>query len=58
MCFKFFWFKKCENCRLQDFSMMLSYGSKAWTVHKRDERIIMAAELKFMRQPAGFSHLD
>jgi hypothetical protein len=28
---------------------MLTYGSEAWTVCKRDEIIITAAEMKFMR---------
>jgi hypothetical protein len=36
---------------------MLIYGSEAWTVCKRDESRIRAAEMKFMRT-AGYIRLD
>jgi hypothetical protein len=35
---------------------MLTYGSEAWTVRKRDEQRLTTAEMKFMRRTAGYSH--
>jgi len=37
---------------------MLTYGSEAWTVCKRDERRIRAADMKYMRRAAGCTRLD
>jgi len=37
---------------------MLTYGSEAWTVYKRDEGSIKAAEMEFMRRRRGYTRLD
>jgi hypothetical protein len=37
---------------------MLTYGSEAWTVRKRDEQRLTTAEIKFMRRTAGYSLSD
>jgi hypothetical protein len=33
---------------------VLSYGSEAWTVRRTDERILISAEMCFLRRTAGY----
>ena len=37
---------------------MLTYGSEAWTIRKKDISRITASEMKFMRRTAGYTKLD
>jgi hypothetical protein len=37
---------------------VLVYGSEAWTIRKADEKILQAAEMKFMRKTAGLTLWD
>jgi hypothetical protein len=37
---------------------VLTYGSEAWMIGEREESRITAAEMKFMRQTAGYTHMD
>jgi hypothetical protein len=36
----------------------LSYGSKAWTVRRTDERRLISAEIGFLRRSAGYTRRD
>jgi hypothetical protein len=35
-----------------------SYGSKAWTVRRNDERMLMSTEMHFVRRTAGCNLWD
>jgi hypothetical protein len=37
---------------------VLSYGSKAWTIRRVDERRLILAEMHFMRRTAGYNRWD
>lgn len=37
---------------------MLTYGSEAWVLRKKDKQRISAAEMKFLRKTAGYTLLD
>jgi hypothetical protein len=37
---------------------MLMYGSEFWVMNKVDRRAVEAAEMKFMRYVAGYTHKD
>jgi hypothetical protein len=37
---------------------VLSYGSKAWTVRRTDERRLISAEIGFLRRTAGYTRRD
>jgi hypothetical protein len=37
---------------------VLTSGSEAWMISKREESRITAAEMKFLRQTAGYTHMD
>jgi hypothetical protein len=39
-------------------ALTYTYGSKAWTIRKADEKRLQAKEIKFMRKTAGFTLLD
>ena len=36
----------------------LAYGSEVWVIRKRDQRRIIAGEMKFVRRTAGVTLLD
>jgi hypothetical protein len=36
---------------------VLSYGSQAWTI-RTDERILISAEMRFLRRTAGYTGWD
>jgi hypothetical protein len=37
---------------------VLSYGSEAWTIRRTDEKILISAEMRFVRRTAGYTHWD
>jgi hypothetical protein len=38
--------------------LVLSYGSKTWTIRRTDDRRLISAEMRFLRRTAGYTRWD